>query len=111
MVTSHFLHTSLLCYRHLFLEPKDQEASLRLSLLSFDSTLPCLSRAALLRLCIETLSRTMHCACSIQSLNQCLKMLRGNQGANKPAVPSEMTSGAEQHGLPRPLHGLRPRTP
>ena len=100
MVMSHFLHTSPLCYRHLFLEPKGQEANLRLSLLSFDSALPCLRRAALLRLCIEPLSHTRHCAGSIHSLNQCLKMLRGNQGANKPAVPSEITSGVEQHELP-----------
>ena len=96
MVTSHFLHTSLLCYRHLFLEPKDQEASLRLSLLSFDSTLPCLSRAALLRLCIETLSRTMHCACSIQSLNQCLKSLQEE--------PLSLGSVLANIGLELPFH-------
>ena len=77
MVTmNHFLHASLLCYRHLFLELKDQKTNHGLLLLFFDLAHACLREQLSSDLCIEPLSCTRHCTCSIQrqSPNQCLKI-------------------------------------
>lgn len=92
-------------------QEENQEPNLRLLLLLFDSAHPCLRRAALLG--FTHWAPVMYQALCTQhkrkSPNQCLKMLRDNHTAHRPAVLSKKTGGTEQGRLAGLLLGLRHR--